>query len=219
MAPKPLKAGEGFTLIELLVVIAILAILMALLAPVLASSRERARASACTSQLRQQGTALYLYLQAWDETLPWAINNADYTQPAEAEVNRPDHPQKIRALLKPFVGTEGIYHCPSDSTPGPLGPKNAPVNQSLYEIVGNSYWYPALNGRGQPNRAGRSLNDFREPSQSAVLSDSAPWHLWQGTREAPETSSGLNTLFLDNHIRMLRVFDWIQANDPPKDWP
>jgi prepilin-type N-terminal cleavage/methylation domain-containing protein len=60
----------GFTLIELLVVIAIIAILAAILFPVFAQARDKARQSSCISNLKQIGTGLYLYLQDYDETYP-----------------------------------------------------------------------------------------------------------------------------------------------------
>src|SRR3954467_699588 len=61
---------RAFTLIELLVVIAIIAILAAILFPVFASARERARQSSCTNNLKQLGTAFQLYIEAWDEVYP-----------------------------------------------------------------------------------------------------------------------------------------------------
>lgn len=64
------KGTAGFTLIELLVVIAILAILAALLFPVLAQAREKGRQAVCTSNVRQLGMATMLYLQDYDETYP-----------------------------------------------------------------------------------------------------------------------------------------------------
>ena len=60
----------AFTLIELLVVIAVIAILAAILFPVFAQVRERARMSACVSNMRQIGTSLMLYVQDYDETYP-----------------------------------------------------------------------------------------------------------------------------------------------------
>jgi prepilin-type N-terminal cleavage/methylation domain-containing protein/prepilin-type processing-associated H-X9-DG protein len=60
----------GFTLIELLVVIAIIAILAAILFPVFAQARERARMTACSNNMKQIGTALMMYAQDYDETLP-----------------------------------------------------------------------------------------------------------------------------------------------------
>jgi prepilin-type N-terminal cleavage/methylation domain-containing protein/prepilin-type processing-associated H-X9-DG protein len=61
---------SGFTLIELLVVIAIIAILAAILFPVFAQARDRARMSACLSNMRQIGTGMMMYAQDYDETLP-----------------------------------------------------------------------------------------------------------------------------------------------------
>src|SRR5437870_12262848 len=62
----------GFTLIELLVVIAIIAILAAILFPVFAQAREKARQTGCLSNTKQIGTAVNMYLQDYDETFPFS---------------------------------------------------------------------------------------------------------------------------------------------------
>lgn len=67
---KSVSARQGFTLIELLVVIAIIAILAAILFPVFAQAREKARQTACLSNLKQIGTAFQMYTQDNDEMMP-----------------------------------------------------------------------------------------------------------------------------------------------------
>ncbi len=69
---------RGFTLIELLVVIAIIAILAAILFPVFARAREKARQTSCLSNLKQIGLGLLMYAQDYDEVLP---RSAQYTAP------------------------------------------------------------------------------------------------------------------------------------------
>src|SRR5437660_1778673 len=65
-----LRQRRAFTLIELLVVIAIIAILAAILFPVFAQAREKARQATCQSNLRQIGMAVQMYAQDFDETMP-----------------------------------------------------------------------------------------------------------------------------------------------------
>jgi len=81
---------RGFTLIELLVVIAIIAILAAILFPVFARAREKARQASCQSNVRQGGLALLMYIQDTDEVFPrhcdgvsnscWARKLTPYTK-------------------------------------------------------------------------------------------------------------------------------------------
>src|ERR1051326_5185091 len=76
--PKPRSerdARRGFTLIELLVVIAIIAILAAILFPVFAQAREKARQSTCQSNFKQIGMAVMMYLQDNDEMFPLGAYN------------------------------------------------------------------------------------------------------------------------------------------------
>lgn len=96
----------GFTLIELLVVIAIVAILAAILFPVFAQARERARSTQCASNLHQSATAVLMYTQDYDETFP--INLYLQLSPSGPCVF-----SFYQALL-PYQKNGEIMLCPSD---------------------------------------------------------------------------------------------------------
>jgi len=98
---------RGFTLIELLVVIAIIAILAAILFPVFAKAREKARQASCTSNLKQLGAALAMYLQDYDECWP-ANNTPGYDATIEIWF-----PGWIANGLAPYCKNWQIFYCPS----------------------------------------------------------------------------------------------------------
>jgi len=95
---------KGFTLIELLVVIAIIAILAAILFPVFARAREKARQASCMSNLKQLALAILMYAEDYDEMLP---SNAIFP---------PTGPIRWPALVMPYVKNAQIFTCPSDKT-------------------------------------------------------------------------------------------------------
>ncbi len=98
----------GFTLIELLVVIAIIAILSAILFPVFAVAREKARAASCLSNHRQLGSGLTLYVQDYDETYP-------ITFYAARENSGTPCIMTSFQLLQPYQKNSQIVLCPSDT--------------------------------------------------------------------------------------------------------
>jgi len=104
------SGADAFTLIELLVVAAIISLLAATLFPVLAQVREKARQSACISNLHQMGAALLMYSQDYDETAP----NAQWIGP-EAFPPNWSFGKSSRDLLEPYVQNTGIFVCPSDT--------------------------------------------------------------------------------------------------------
>jgi prepilin-type N-terminal cleavage/methylation domain-containing protein len=100
------RTGTGFTLIELLVVIAIIAILAAILFPVFARAKEEARMSGCMSNMRQLTTAMLMYANDYDGTLPgW-----------DGLYSVGDGPtgQVATGTLQPYIRDTGIFWCPSD---------------------------------------------------------------------------------------------------------
>jgi prepilin-type N-terminal cleavage/methylation domain-containing protein/prepilin-type processing-associated H-X9-DG protein len=110
------RRGRGFTLIELLVVIAIIAILAAILFPVFAQAREKARQASCLSNLKQLGLGAYMYAQDYDETYPVLDMRypAGIEGPLATGTARGGCPSGLWCnLIYPYVKNAGVYKCPS----------------------------------------------------------------------------------------------------------
>jgi len=126
---------RAFTLIELLVVIAIIAILAAILFPVFAQAREKARTASCLSNIKQVSLSWQMYLQDYDEVMvPGFVYDG----------NKPNGQTQIwwPKLQEPYVKNWQIFHCPS--APDPLaifggGPFAWWANQQVYGNVGYNY--------------------------------------------------------------------------------
>lgn len=96
------RTQSGFTLIELLVVIAIIAILAAILFPVFAQAREKARQASCMSNENQIGLAILQYIQDYDETYPIG-QNINWTEAWPTAV-------------QPYIKSINVFFCPDDSS-------------------------------------------------------------------------------------------------------
>lgn len=106
---------NGFTLIELLVVIAIIAILAAILFPVFAQAREKARAAACLSNIKQISTGMLMYAQDYDDTLPEPGLQGVFRRPDNKGLGQlfmgvlPFH-----LAIQPYVKNYQVFACLSD---------------------------------------------------------------------------------------------------------
>ena len=112
---KKRNGASAFTLIELLVVIAIIAILAAILFPVFAQAREKARQISCMSNMRQLGLGVAQFAQDHDEALPKAFFN-DQAQAGENWGN--PYCWGWEVVVYPYIKSKGVYKCPDDSTTG-----------------------------------------------------------------------------------------------------
>src|SRR5581483_5856328 len=177
------RKRTGFTLIELLVVIAIIAILAAILFPVFAQARERARAISCLSNLKQLGLATMMYAQDYDETL--------FAQPfpgcVNGDVSRPVY--YYPDMLYPYVKNVQLFKEP-DYEGYPFWPYTcfyggglqtaAPYNKSPnvnsladYHL---GYGINELLLDGDANGGGTALAAIQRPAEIMLLSDG--YQLW-----------------------------------------
>jgi prepilin-type N-terminal cleavage/methylation domain-containing protein/prepilin-type processing-associated H-X9-DG protein len=174
-----MKRRAGFTLIELLVVIAIIAVLAALLFPVFARAREAARQAQCSSNLRQIGVAVGLYVSDWDDTYfqwEWPVS---WEQGLKGQTN-----------LTPYLQDKkrGVWLCPSDPTLDDLDayidPKDPNLqvqawNKARYSSYGmNNYFFgggPAylkVNGIESCDYSGpRLVSDVSLPATTIMYSE------------------------------------------------
>ncbi len=139
---------KGFTLIELLVVIAIIAILAAILFPVFAKAREKARQSSCLSNTKQIMLAVMQYAQDYDETYPYASSWGD-----------PANRTLWVDALQPYIRNTQIIRCPS-------------VQTATYGYGWNyqNFGYMSSAG-GFSYNPGRALADVPQPAETILIGD------------------------------------------------
>ena len=155
---------SGFTLIELLVVIAIVAILAAILFPVFAKAREKARQTTCLSNLKQLGIAFLSYAQDCDEALPMAgYFSPDYDYEYAWDVTyQYSTGSTVPGAIVPYIKNQQINRCPSFKLTDPARPYTGYAYNATY--LGN---IPAA-----------SLGAVQDATGTAMLSDAAMYDAW-----------------------------------------
>ena len=168
-------ARSGFTLIELLVVIAIIAILAAILFPVFAQAREKARQATCMSNLKQTGLAVLMYAGDYDEQLPWGASNGGGVTTTWYDLVEP----YVKVGASGFgyttgVGAKTFYVCPSfanKQVPIGSGDPSPAVFPDAQVTPAMSY---AANGNAMP-MFNKNLNSwFPGPNLTGLASQDAP---------------------------------------------
>jgi prepilin-type N-terminal cleavage/methylation domain-containing protein/prepilin-type processing-associated H-X9-DG protein len=214
---RSLREG-GFTLIELLVVIAIIAILAAILFPVFAQAREKARTASCSSNAKQLGLAIRMYIQDYDERYPfggWLPNNFGTWE--------------WQNTTPPYIKSKGIFRCPSTSDEDEQADPTAwawnrnPVNYLYNNILGRDrrpvsdagVVAPAENFMvldGHSDWGGRNGVDWMGRANTIWLMEDTTfgdradlvsgWLSWQGfTWGLPRHNNGGNICYSDGHVK------------------
>ncbi len=211
---------RGFTLIELLVVIAIIALLAAILFPVFARAREKARQSSCAGNIKNLGTAVLMYTQDYDETLPLA---AYFVPPGDALT--------WHDLVEPYVKSHQIWHCPSSAV------KKADASGKITTHFGYNAPYLTTLASDFSNAGTHSaeiLANVTAPTQTVLFADakSSVADSWCGDDGkyllAPSGtdsdcwgrpnwlhSEGSNVLWLDGHVKWQRDNQFYSGQTPP----
>jgi prepilin-type N-terminal cleavage/methylation domain-containing protein/prepilin-type processing-associated H-X9-DG protein len=143
------RKRSGFTLIELLVVIAIIAILAAILFPVFAQARDKARQAVCLSNCKQLGTAIQMYTQDYDEMLPQGYNGTSKNSWGKVTV--------------PYVKNTDIFTCPS-------APQIKSRQPSVNHLFTGGY---GCDRNIMGANLGRSLAELTDPAGTFAVADTS----------------------------------------------
>ena len=183
---------RGFTLIELLVVIAIIAILAAILFPVFAKAREKARQASCLSNAKQIGLAFMQYSQDYDELLPAYAWSGTETVTWPSGATSASNPWFLR--IYPYTKNIAVFNCPS-ATVKWAGEVNTGIQTGMNADIG-----------------GAALGAIVYPSQTMLTADTAggasycfldyyATSRWIADRH----NGGANISFTDGHAKWMQV--------------
>ncbi|MCX7597953.1 MAG: DUF1559 domain-containing protein [Armatimonadetes bacterium] len=162
---------RGFTLIELLVVIAIIAILAAILFPVFARAREKARQASCLSNLKQLALAMLMYAQDYDETFPPSYYfSPDFSQEYAWDFHIDYNTgASDLGLIGPYTKNAQLNACPSATG---LTAWGRPYTGYGYNA---SYMGGDIDFGGRPPAG---LGQVQRPAEAVLLADAAYWDPW-----------------------------------------
>jgi prepilin-type N-terminal cleavage/methylation domain-containing protein/prepilin-type processing-associated H-X9-DG protein len=182
----------GFTLIELLVVIAIIAILAAILFPVFARAREKARQASCQSNLKQISLAMLMYAQDYDERFPGSLI-------AHMPGGPQQYPQDACCiermgwvlLCEPYIKNQQVILCPS-------GPDDWPVRPILNKAVHYKFKHACC-----ASGTGWKIAQINWPAQTIMFNEYRDWHKTKncGCRNPADPGTGFNVAFFDGHVK------------------
>lgn len=201
---------RGFTLIELLVVIAIIAILAAILFPVFARAREKARATSCLSNIKQMALGVLMYTQDYDERLPGVFSQGAVGQWGVCTC----HNWAAWAInIFPYVKNQQIFYCPS-YTPSWFA-TGAHCGLNAY----------GLNHVLCGQNFGPTLADVHYPAECILIADATYYVVTcrytgafpRGSYNLtdPRHSEGCNVAFVDGHGKWMKKTAF---QDVPRHW-
>ena len=184
----PARITRGFTLIELLVVIAIIAILAAILFPVFAKAREKARQIACLNNEKQVGLGLLQYVQDNDEMMPY-MYGPTYTSGGGGSSVSGNHTKWMDAVY-PYVKSEAVFTCPDVTYPINAGNNILIYPYKYYKNLGTVTPAPAGDGATTGNFYYGSFGyNTMYRNDPAALNRTPPC----GGYGAPQISAGIVT--------------------------